>query len=81
MLYLNLKPPTPADITPNLTLTSVVFEYNQNDDVRYLFINLTLTSVVFELSILKNTLKINSNLTLTSVVFECVPKIWLNAIV
>ena len=49
MLYLNrLHDLEHCGDTLNLTLTSVVFEYNQFKILVYKILNLTLTSVVFE---------------------------------
>gem|GEM_PF-5056315 len=67
----------------HLTLTSVVFELQGNNNIYFDDINLTLTSVVFELVTIYFNDVIFYNLTLTSVVFE-LPKfvvpLWLYVI-
>ena len=55
---------------PDLTLTSVVFEYYWIIEYNTKFNNLTLTSVVFELKKPPKFDIIFTDLTLTSVVFE-----------
>ena len=71
MLYLNncnfLGAPT---MVPHLTLTSVVFEYDNCSFVFGVSTYLTLTSVVFELLHMVDKLADIFYLTLTSVVFE-----------
>ncbi len=62
---------------PNLTLTSVVFEYHSGEQLILIHKNLTLTSVVFEWRNIKYNTMVIFNLTLTSVVFEseAIPKV------
>ena len=70
MLYLNSKPNSISAGLSNLTLTSVVFEFEYPVWVNPRYLDLTLTSVVFELFCSFNILTIFCYLTLTSVVFE-----------
>ena len=72
MLYLNLaKKYILRSFAFDLTLTSVVFEFNQPIRQRFDVQYLTLTSVVFEFEIENITVDCTKpDLTLTSVVFE-----------
>ena len=71
MLYLNLRRyQFNLAKKNNLTLTSVVFEYERQDALDLLASDLTLTSVVFELCGENIFACGYTNLTLTSVVFE-----------
>ena len=71
MLYLNAVSTVQGGLKqPNLTLTSVVFEYYKALVCLSCFNHLTLTSVVFELNPPKPIEQMSSYLTLTSVVFE-----------
>ena len=75
MLYLNLTSGNLSELlTDNLTLTSVVFEYQFFGKWLDKNNHLTLTSVVFEFSIGNLFLVFLVNLTLTSVVFEYIPQ-------
>ena len=70
MLYLNRVNTVSFIFKTDLTLTSVVFECELENSIKYFALNLTLTSVVFELvKTVRNNVKMNY-LTLTSVVFE-----------
>ena len=60
----------PSVLTPDLTLTSVVFEFNCFSVTSLCLHHLTLTSVVFELVMIVYHCGDDSHLTLTSVVFE-----------
>ena len=71
MLYLNSIDSFVFCISePNLTLTSVVFEFYKTISKPYFYYNLTLTSVVFEYNQACLPSASWPNLTLTSVVFE-----------
>ena len=70
MLYLNSLKYPHCSSTYNLTLTSVVFEFNTISNRSVGNSYLTLTSVVFELFANKSFGVISIDLTLTSVVFE-----------